>query len=75
MKVLIGSSFMVLEKAIPDLQQKFPDFEFAYCSSREELPAMIAEADILLGGVNRGTFLAAKNLKWIQSPVPGSTIT
>lgn len=71
MKVLIGPSFMGLEKAIPDLQQKFPDFEFAYCPTREEFPTMIAEADVLLGWVNQELFLAAKNLKWIQAPSSG----
>lgn len=71
MKVLIGPSFMGLEKAIPDLRQKFPDFEFAYCPTREEFPAMVAEADVLLGWVNREIFLAAKNLKWIQAPSSG----
>ena len=71
MKVLIGASLMGLEKAIPDLQAKYPDVEFAYCEKREALPAMIADADVYLGGLDRETFLAAKQLKWLQSPSSG----
>ncbi|MGC9394894.1 MAG: D-2-hydroxyacid dehydrogenase [Anaerolineae bacterium] len=71
MKVLIGASLMGLEKAIPDLKTKYPDVEFAYCDQREALPAMIADADVYMGWLDRDTFLAAKKLKWLQSPSSG----
>ena len=71
MKVLIGASLMELEKAIPDLQAKYPGVEFDYCEKREALPAMIADADVYMGGLDRDTFLAAQNLKWLQSPSSG----
>jgi len=71
MKVLIGASLMGLEKAIPDLKAKYPDVEFAYCDKREALASMIAGADVYMGWLDRDTFLAAKKLKWLQSPSSG----
>ncbi|MEJ5308589.1 MAG: D-2-hydroxyacid dehydrogenase [Anaerolineae bacterium] len=71
MKVLIGASLMGLEKAIPDLQAKYPAVEFAYCEKREDLPAMIADADVYMGNLDREAFLAAKRLKWLQAPSSG----
>ncbi len=71
MKVLIGASLMGLEKAIPDLQAKFPGVEFAYCEKREDLPAMIADAEVYMGGLDRNAFLVAKRLKWLQAPSSG----
>lgn len=71
MKVLIGTSLMGLERAIPDLKAKYPDVEFAYCEKREDLPVMIADADVYMGGLDRDAFLAAKQLKWLQAPSSG----
>ncbi len=71
MKVLIGASLMGLEKAIPDLQAQYPDVEFAYCDDHQALPALIADADVYVGGLDREAFLAAKQLKWLQSPSSG----
>ena len=71
MKVLIGASLMGLEKAIPDLKAKYPDVEFVSCDQREDLPVMIADADVYMGWLNRDTFLAAKKLRWLQSPSSG----
>ena len=71
MKVLVGANFMGLEKAIPDLKQKHPEIEFAYCPSREETTSMIGDADIYMGWLNRDIYMAAKQLKWIQSPSSG----
>lgn len=71
MKVLIGPSMMGLEAAIPDLRAKYPDIEFAYCDRRDTMPAMIADADVYMGWLDRTQFLAAKRLKWLQSPSSG----
>ncbi len=71
MKVLIGTNLTGLEKAIPDLKAKYPDVEFAYCDKREALPAMIADVDVYMGGLDRDAFLAAKKLKWLQAPSSG----
>jgi len=62
---------MGLERAIPDLKAKYPDVEFAYCDTREALPALIADADVYMGWLDRDTFCAAKHLKWLQSPSSG----
>ena len=71
MKVLIGDNPMGLENAIPDLKQKHPNIEFLRCQNRDEVGEMIADADIYMGWLSRKDFLAAKNLKWIQSPSSG----
>ena len=71
MKVLIGPNFMALERGLPDLQRNFPDVLFEHCAEGKALPAAIADADIFVGWLNRDTFLAAKNLRWVQSPSSG----
>lgn len=71
MKVLIGGNPMGLEKAIPSLQAKFPGVEFQFCEKRGDEGKYIVDADIFMGWLNRDVFLAAKKLKWIQSPSTG----
>mgnify|MGYP005839400137 CR=1 FL=1 len=71
MKVLIGANPMGLEKAIPDLQAKYPDIAFVHCADRAQTGEMIADADVYVGWLNRDIFMAAKKLKWIQSPSSG----
>jgi D-2-hydroxyacid dehydrogenase (NADP+) len=71
MKVLIGANLMGLEKVIPDLEAKYPDVVFEYCDKREALASVIVDADVYMGWLDRDTFLAAKKLKWLQSPSSG----
>lgn len=71
MKILIGANPMGLEKAIPDLQVKYPEIAFVHCPSREDTADWIIDADVYMGWLNREAFLAARNLKWIQSPSSG----
>lgn len=71
MKVVIGTNPMGLEKAIPDLQAKYPDIEFVHVKNPQDTPAAIADADVYMGWMNRDLFLAAKKLKWVQSPSSG----
>jgi len=71
MKVLIGGNSMGLEQALPNLQLKYPEIEFAYCPSREDTAQWIGDVDIYLGWLDRAAFLQAKKLKWIQSPSTG----
>lgn len=72
MKILIGVNPMGLEKSIPALQAQYPSFEIAYCPDRgETLTQMIADTDIYMGWLDRNAFLAARQLKWIQSPSSG----
>ena len=71
MKVLIGTNPMGLENAIPDLQSKYADIEFVHVARREDTLELIADADVYVGWLNRDVYLAAKKLKWIQSPSSG----
>lgn len=71
MKVLIGYNPMGLEKAIPDLTASFPGVEFVHAPTPQDVPALIADADVYMGWLSRDVFLKAKNLKWIQSPSTG----
>lgn len=71
MKVLFGPNMMGLEKGIPALKQAYPTIEFAHCPDQKALAAEIADAEIYMGHINREVFLAARQLKWIQSPSTG----
>lgn len=71
MKVLFGPNVMGLEKGIPALKQAYPAVEFVHCAEQKALPEAIADAEVYMGHLNREIFLAAKKLKWIQSPSTG----
>ena len=71
MKVLIGANPMGLHEAIAAMQTQHPHVEFVVCPDRSQTAAMIGDADVYMGWLNRDTFLAAKQLKWIQSPSSG----
>jgi phosphoglycerate dehydrogenase-like enzyme len=72
MKVLIGPNMMGLENQLDDLREEFTDVEFTYWSDRETLADGIVDADVYVGWINRDIFMAAKKLKWIQSPSSGA---
>jgi phosphoglycerate dehydrogenase-like enzyme len=71
MKVLIGPNPMGLERALPDLKKQHPSVDFVHCPNQEDLPVAIADAEVYVGWLSRDLFLAAKQLKWIQSPSSG----
>jgi phosphoglycerate dehydrogenase-like enzyme len=72
MKILVGQNPMGLEKGIPALQAQYPEHIFVHCADRgEELARQLADAEIYMGWISRELFLAAPNLKWIQSPSSG----
>lgn len=71
MKVLVGPNFFGLEKVLPELARTYPQLELVHCQDRAKLTSEIADADIYVGWLNRDVFLAAKALKWIQSPSSG----
>ena len=71
MKVLIGPNIMGLEKHIPELQAAFPHVEFAYHADRATLASVMGDVDIYFGWLGRDEFLAAKRVKWVQSPSTG----
>jgi len=71
MKVVIGTTPMGLEEAIPELKKDYPQIEFVHCTKQDDLASSISDADIYLGWLNRNIFLTADKLKWIQSPSSG----
>ena len=71
MKILFGPNHMKLEDGIPEFKKTYPDAEFIRCAKPEDAPRLIADADVYIGWLNRDLFLAAKNIKWIQSPSSG----
>ena len=71
MKVLVGRNPMGLEKGLPALRAQYPDVEFVFNPDPDQLVEAIADADVYMGWLNQEAYLAAKNLKWIQSPSSG----
>lgn len=71
MNVLFGPTWMHLEESLPELRERYPDIEFAYCPERSEVAGMIGDADVYVGSLNSEIFSAAKKLKWIQSASSG----
>jgi phosphoglycerate dehydrogenase-like enzyme len=70
MKVLIGPT-PGLPQALPDLQKEFPQVQFESFMTAPDMAVAIADADAYVGMLTRDLFLAAKKLKWIQSPSTG----
>ena len=71
MKILIGPNQMQIQRALAEMQQRYPDVDFDVCTDREKVAEHIADADGYIGFLDSKTFKAAKNLKWIQSPASG----
>lgn len=69
--MLIGPNNLGLERVIPELEPLYSEVEFVHCADPERLAAELAEADIYLGWLSRDGFLAAKKIRWIQSPSSG----
>jgi len=70
MKVFIGPT-PGLPQALPDLQKEFPQVQFDSFMTAPDMAAAIADADAYVGMLTRDLFLAANQLKWIQSPSTG----
>ena len=71
MKILVGPNHMKLEDGIPEFEKTYPDVEIIHCATTEDVPTLIADAGVYIGWLSRDVFLAAKNIKWIQSPSSG----
>jgi len=71
MKILVGRNPMGLEQSFDDLRTKYPDIAFVHVVSPEDTIREIADADVYVGWLNKDIYLAAKNLRWIQSPSSG----
>ncbi len=71
MKVLVGPNNLALEAVLDALRPQYPHITFAHCPDRAALSAALADADVYLGWLSREEFLAARRLRWIQSPSSG----
>jgi len=71
MKILIGPNQMQVQRALDEMQQRYPDVEFDLCTDREKVAEHIVDADGYIGFLDSKSFNAAKKLRWIQSPASG----
>src|SRR5262245_61335760 len=69
MKVLITSPYAY--GYVGDWQKEFPQVEFITGGTPEEIVQCAGEADAAFGHVSREVFLAAPQLRWIQSGSAG----
>jgi phosphoglycerate dehydrogenase-like enzyme len=56
---------------LAQFQQAYPDVQFVAASKRDEAVKLVEDADAFFGGMTNDEFLAAKKLRWIQSPSAG----
>lgn len=71
MRVVVGPNNLGLERVIDDLAPHYPGAQFTHCRDREALAKELADAEIYMGWLGRDEFLAARALRWIQSPSSG----
>ena len=64
-KVVFTSNQRLSESDIRELRTAAPSLNLVF-PSRENLDKELADADAVIGGLNREQFLAAKKLKWMQ---------
>jgi D-2-hydroxyacid dehydrogenase (NADP+) len=64
-KVVFTSNQRLSESDIRELQQAAPSLKLVF-PARDDLTRELADADAVIGGLNREQFLAAKKLKWMQ---------
>lgn len=69
MNVLLSSPW--LHPYLKELQDEFPEVEFAYSDNPQDLITAAAEAEVVLGQVTSEILAAAKQLRWIQSGSAG----
>ena len=69
-KVVFTSQLRLSESDIRELRAAAPSLNIVF-PSRESLDAEIADADAIVGGINREQFLSAKKLKWMQATSAG----
>jgi phosphoglycerate dehydrogenase-like enzyme len=64
-KVVFTSNQRLSESDIRELKTAAPSLNLVF-PSRDDLMKELADADAVIGGLNREQFLAAKKLKWMQ---------
>lgn len=65
-KILVADQRVTPER-LAALQRAYPGVEFVIPPSRAHLATLIVDADALFGSPTNGEFLAARQLRWIQS--------
>lgn len=68
-KALIQTS--LVEGDVDALRRSFPQVEIVETQSDEELPSLIADADVFFGILSPELYAAAKKLKWLQAMSAG----
>jgi phosphoglycerate dehydrogenase-like enzyme len=71
MHILIGPNHHNLEQVIPELKARHPNLTFTVAKDRAHLVEQLADAEAYIGWLSRDEFLAARKLRWIQSPSTG----
>jgi phosphoglycerate dehydrogenase-like enzyme len=64
-KVVFTSNQRLSESDVSELRKAAPSLNLVF-PSRDDLMKELADADAVIGGLNREQFLAAKKLKWMQ---------
>ncbi len=64
-KVVFTSNQRLSESDIRELKQAAPSLDLVF-PARDDLIKELADAEAVIGGLNREQFLAAKKLKWMQ---------
>ncbi len=64
-KVVFTSNQRLSESDIAELKKAAPSLNLVF-PARDDLAKELADADAVIGGLNRDQFLAAKKLKWMQ---------
>lgn len=69
MKVLITGQWVM--RFVDGFREDFPQVEFVFADTAEEIAAKAADAEAAFGPMNSSQLQAAPNLRWIQSPSAG----
>lgn len=69
MKVLLASPWV--HQYLDELKAEFPDVEFVYGKTEAEVVKAAADAEVAFGPISRDAFMAAEELRWIQSSSAG----
>ena len=70
MKIMINADLS--DDQLKKIKDVSDELEVVVAGSRDDQIALIPDAEIVLGGMNRKLFLEAKKLKWLQVPSAGA---
>ncbi|MCH8311106.1 MAG: hypothetical protein IIB17_11515, partial [Chloroflexi bacterium] len=69
MKVVLAS--LMTDEFLKDLNETFPEVDFAVANSPEDQEREIRDADVFFGMPSRDVFVAGERLRWLQIPGTG----